>query len=216
MAINYRVAAEVVDLHADRPSPGEKFLVDTNVWYWTSYSRLSLTPPSRQPKPYQLTDYPRYLKQLLQVGAEIFWCGLALSELAHLIEAAEYQIWNVAANTSGQGGGPPKEFRHNFPSERAHVVAEITTAWADVNAIGKVLPAPLVIDHQATVQAVTDMQSFPLDGYDLFFFRSALTIGIPQIISDDGDFCTLPGIRLFTRNKSVLQAAAAQNKILQR
>jgi hypothetical protein len=39
MAINYTVQAEVVDISADTPKTEDAFLVDTNVWYWLTYSR---------------------------------------------------------------------------------------------------------------------------------------------------------------------------------
>jgi hypothetical protein len=39
---------------------------------------------------------------------------------------------------------------------------------------------------------------------------------ILQIITDDGDFATIPGIRVFTSNRRVINAAQQQEKILTR
>ena len=57
------------------------------------------------------------------------------------------------------------------------------------------------------------MQSFeqlPVDGYDLFSINAIKAAGISQVISDDGDFCTVPGITLFTANSSAIRAAQMQ------
>ena len=43
MAIALRVEAEVVDIGADAPLPSDIYLVDTNVWYWTAYSKASVS-----------------------------------------------------------------------------------------------------------------------------------------------------------------------------
>jgi len=42
MAINYVVQAEIVDIRTDAPLASDSFLVDTNVWGWTTYTRASL------------------------------------------------------------------------------------------------------------------------------------------------------------------------------
>jgi hypothetical protein len=34
-----QVRANVIDIQRDRPQTGDRFLVDTNVWYWLTYSR---------------------------------------------------------------------------------------------------------------------------------------------------------------------------------
>ncbi len=84
MPINYTVLAEVVDITADIPKNEDIFLVDTNVWYWMTYSRASQS--ARPPAHYQISKYPNYTNSALSVGARIFQSGLSLAELTHLIE----------------------------------------------------------------------------------------------------------------------------------
>jgi hypothetical protein len=36
--------------------------------------------------------------------------------------------------------------------------------------------------------------------------------GVVQVLTDDGDFCTVPGIHVFTANQSVISAAFTQKK----
>lgn len=127
MPIWYVVQSQGVDLQADAPRAGDAFFVDTNVWLWTCYLNLCA-----------------------RAGAALHWCGLGLSELAHNIERTEYEIWKGA----GHGNENTKEFRHNYPAERNAVVQEIENAWQGVEALGTVLPAPLVVDHAATANAL--------------------------------------------------------------
>ena len=39
MAANIVIRADVVDISKDTPRNNENFLVDTNVWYWMTYSK---------------------------------------------------------------------------------------------------------------------------------------------------------------------------------
>ena len=171
-----------------------------------------VNPQRRQ----QLTAYTGYLQRCQRVGAQLHWCGLALSELAHQIESTERDVWNATERAAGRAECNPKEFRHNFSNERANVVQEIENAWRAVEALGTVLPAPLVVDHAATTNALAEYRTLALDGYDLFFLQAARASGVTQIISDDGDFCGVPEITLFTSNRSVLDAARAQGNLLVR
>lgn len=47
MPVQYQVRAHVVDLRNDTPRSTDRFYVDTNVWFWTTYSsaRHSSNPP---------------------------------------------------------------------------------------------------------------------------------------------------------------------------
>jgi predicted nucleic acid-binding protein len=207
MPINYVVQAQLVDLRTDTPKPADRFYVDTNVWFWTVYARLGLSP--NPPKPYQSHDYPAYLKAVLTAGADVRWSGLSLSELAYRIEKTEFDIYAQTAP-----GPPPKqkEFRHNLPAERQRVMQEVETAWQAVEAMGKHLDRPVTIDATTTANALQELKAHALDGYDVFSLHTALASGVTSILTDDGDFCVVPQITLFTANRNVLSAAQAQGK----
>lgn len=91
MPVQYRVRAQVVDLRSDTPRSTDKFYVDSNVWFWTTYSNVQYSPGP--PRTYQTKEYPQYLKQARHQKAELAWCGLSLSELAHVIENTEFKIY---------------------------------------------------------------------------------------------------------------------------
>lgn len=46
------------------------------------------------------------------------------------------------------------------------------------------------------------------------FLQTGPAAGNPHILTDDGDFCTLSGITLFTANRNVCEAARAQGKLV--
>jgi len=213
MPINYAVAADVVDVRRNTPTAGDTFLVDTNVWFWTGYSRAGLKLPSWLAS--KLIDYPDYLHKCLGVGATLHWCGLSLCELAHLIEKTEREIWNDAEIAAGRHACKTKEYRHTA-SERARVVAEVEIAWNAVESLASVLPAPALVDAPNTTAALAEFKPVVLDGYDLFLLQAARAAGVSQIISDDGEFCEVAGITLFTSNPAVIVAAQTQGKLIMR
>ncbi|WP_354635934.1 hypothetical protein [Planktothricoides raciborskii] len=199
MAVNYTVQAEVVDIRSDTPKEDDIFLVDTNVWYWLTY-----TQASRSALPYQITDYPNYISKALSRKSLLLYCGLSLSELAHNIEQTEREIFNSNLR--------PKEYRHNYPTERANVVAEIQASWSQVTSIA--VSTDITINEATTKTALTRFSTQPLDGYDLLILEAMEKAGIIQVITDDGDYITVPGIRVFTANQNAIAAASNQNKLL--
>jgi len=210
MAINYTIytiQAEVVDITRDTPKAADRFLVDTNVWYWMTYTRASQSASA--PVQYQTSNYPSYMKAALTAGAQIFQSGLTLAELTHLIEKAEREIYETA---NGQIGA--KKYRHNFPNERTRVASQIQAAWGQVTSLAEPLTA--TIDAQTTTAALNRFLTEKVDGYDLFILESMKSQGIVQVITDDGDFATVPGIQIFTANRNVITAARNQGKLLTR
>lgn len=207
MAINYTVLAEVIDIRSDKPKSDDVFLVDTNVWYWLTYSRASQC--SRPPLQYQTSSYPSYTNAALQVNAKIYQSGLSLAELTHLIEKAEREIYETS---NGQIGS--KEYRHNLPNERAQVFAEVQAACGIVATLAQ--PLSVTIDGPTSASALTRLKTEKVDGYDVFILESMKSNGVLQVITDDGDFATVPGIQVFTANRSAIQAAKAQGKLITR
>ena len=201
MAVNYIIQAEVVDITGDTPRAEDAFLVDTNVWYWMTYTRASQSAIQ-----YQTTNYPAYTNAALAAGARIYQSGLSLAELTHLIEKAEREIYE---RTNGQIG--TKEYRHNFPGERTQVITEIQSAWSQV--VNLADPLVSTIDNQTANAALARFQTEKVDGYDLFILESMKNHSVVQVITDDGDFATVSGIQVFTANRNVIAAARNQGKL---
>ncbi len=201
MAVQYTIQAEVVDIRSDLPKKDDIFLVDTNVWYWLTYTKASTS--SRW---YQVTDYPSYLAKACAAQALLLYCGLSLAELAHIIEKTEREIFSATLN--------PKEYRHNYPVERANVVAEVQAAWSQVISIA--VSTDITVDESTTNASLVRFQTQPLDGYDLLILEAMDRGGTVKIITDDGDYVTVPGIQIFTANQNAIAAANNQSKLLVR
>ena len=73
-----------------------------------------------------------------------------------------------------------------------------------------------MIGSATTDAALARLSSQHLDGHDLFLLESMAGASVTQILTDDGDFCTVPGIQVFTANRQVIEAAQTQGKLLAR
>ena len=205
MPINYNVRAEVIDLRSDTPQDDDMFLVDTNVWYWLTY-----TQASTYSMPYQIRDYPNYIASAKSTNCLLSYCGLSLSELAHNIEQTERKIFNSRSSTNLKS----KEYRHNYPTERAKVASEIAIAWSQVTSIAA--STDITINETLTNAALKRFQNQILDGYDLMILEAMNKAGIDKVITDDGDYVTVPGIKVFTANQNAITAARSQGKLITR
>lgn len=201
MAVQYAVKAEVVNIQFDTPQKDDIFLVDTNVWYWLTYTQASTFAD-----PYQINDYPAYLRKVISAQGLLLYCGLSLAELAHNIEQVERKIFPTTVK--------PKEYRHNYSIERANVVAEVIAAWSQVTSIA--VSTDVTVDETTTNASLTRFQTQLLDGYDLLILEAMDKAGIVQVITDDGDYVTVPGIKVFTANRNVITAARNQGKLITR
>ena len=71
---------------------------------------------------------------------------------------------------------------------------------------------PLNIDDPATETFIIDLQNHKMDGYDLFNLDLIKKLDV-NILTDDGDFATVPGIKVFTANNNVIDAARDCGKL---
>lgn len=205
MAIKYNVQAEVIDLRSDTPQDDDVFLVDTNVWYWLTYTQASTSAML-----YQIRDYPNYINKALITNCLLSYCGLSLSELAHNIEQTERNIFNSSSSSNLK----PKEYRHNYPRQRANVISEIQIAWSQVTSIATSID--ITVNETSTNAALNRFKTQALDGYDLMILQAMEKAAIDQVITDDGDYVTVPGIKVFTANQNAIAAAKSQGKLITR
>jgi hypothetical protein len=205
MAISYTIRAEVVDIRQDQPRETDIFFVDTNAWYWLFYERAPDVA-----KRYQVMHYPPYLIAAMFKPAKLCYTGISLAELSHIIEATEREIFGRT-----HGAINPKEYRHNLPDERAKVLAEIENVWRSI-VIWASRSVDLLVSNTLTDTILNKQNELALDGYDLLMLEAMLSANLIQIITDAGDFATVPGIRVFTANEAVINAAREQGKLLKR
>jgi hypothetical protein len=99
MAVNYTVRAKVIDIRRNNPKQKEAFLVDSNVWYWMTYTKASSSALAYPALPYQTTRYPSYISKALSAKSQLYHCGLSLNELSHIIEGTERDIFKRSTPT---------------------------------------------------------------------------------------------------------------------
>jgi hypothetical protein len=200
------IQADIIDIKTDTPQQSDIFFVDTNIWFWQTYTNAAFTA-----KRYQITDYPNYINKTRQNGATLTYSGLTLAELAHIIEKTEYDIY-VQSNRYLHF----KKYRHDYPTERANVVAEVQFTWRRIKKIA--IPIDLTVDDATTDAAINRFTTQAVDGYDLLMLEaiSKAGAGTVKIITDDMDYSVVPGIQVFTSNKYVIQDAAIQKKLVVR
>lgn len=75
MTVNLNIQANVIDIKKDTPQQNDIFFVDTNVWFWQTYTNASVTASA-----YQIKQYPTYLARALSNGATLTYSGLMLAE----------------------------------------------------------------------------------------------------------------------------------------
>lgn len=204
MPINYQILADIIDIRTDKPRPEDNFIIDTNVWYWLTYSKASIGARS-----YQIQNYPTYASDALNAGSKIYQSGLSIAELTHLIEKSEREIYEKK-NSSIK----PKEYRHNLTAERNNVCLEVNSACQQVFSLSETLN--ITIDSELSNTAINRFSNDKVDGYDLFILESMAANGIRQIITDDGDFTTVAGISVFTANHNVIAEAQKQGRLVTR
>ncbi|MEX5539912.1 hypothetical protein [Pseudomonas poae] len=200
------IKAEVIDITKDTPLAGDNFLVDTNVWYWMTYSRASVAGAQN----YQVLHYPQYTSSALSIGSSIFQSGLSLAELSHVIEKVEREMYEKSNAVKVS----TKVFRHNYPAERLKVSCEIESMCRQVMSMSSSVET--LIDEKFSQTAMSRISRDLVDGYDLFILETMSLKGLSQIITDDGDFATVSGIQVFTANKNVIAAASQQGKLITR
>lgn len=192
------IQATVVDIRKDDPDASDELFVDTNSWRNLTYSRIL------KPK----LDYPSYLKRALQSNTILYACGVTLLELASSIEADEWQLFQVTTPCD------KKMFRHTFPDERKRVVSEVRSSWEQVKQIATLVD--LTLNTHAIERCLKTFHECPVDGYDLLLVEAMERRGVLNILTDDSDFASVPGLQVFTANAAVIATARNQNKLLRR
>jgi predicted nucleic acid-binding protein len=210
MAANLTVRADVIDISNDVPQKEDIFMVDTNVWFWQTYSNAEL---SGRDAPARVSEYSAYLSSALSNEATLTYSGVILAELTHIIEKTEYEIY-LKSNGLKPKDLRSKEYRHNLPNERLKVVSEVQFSWSQVKEIA--VPLDLSIDEETTHAALTRFQTQAVDGYDLLILEAASRESLTKFITHDSDYVTVPDIQVFTSNQNAIESARIQGRLVSR
>ena len=195
------VEGMVYDIRSVEPEPEHEYFVDTNAWYWTTYSRASI-PATAKTRTYQSHQYPRFIKKALDKGSILHRCDLSFAELTHTIEDCERQIF---IEFIAERDVSTKEYRHSEDEEREQVVSEVESVWGQIKQMSQCLE--LTIHDPTTTNAMTDLKQYRIDGYDILLLQAMKQGKLAKIVTDDSDFATVPGIEVFTCNRALIELA---------
>ena len=199
------IRAGVVDIRTDRPTPADKLWVDSNVWFWVAYSRHRSTP--------QTGPYLAYIKALRLARASLVAGGINYAELAKCIEIHEMDVYAVR-NNQPQRSLNVKAFR-SILTERANVIGEVAAAWSIVRQFATVCASALTDACVGT--ALKGLESGDrLDGHDAIQVAEARRNSVTDILTDDRDYGTVEGIRVFTANAALVGEARSAGTLISR
>lgn len=190
---------QIFDINSYSPIKDERYFVDTNVWFWTSYVGSKSMPRSKQPDPYQLASYPRFLERAVSDGAILCHSALTFSELANLIENTELDLYKQKV---GNQYLDKKTFRR-IPGERKSVLTEINVAWNTVSSMSQCLQTKL--DNQFVMKSYATLCEGVVDPFDAFFIQTMKANSIDYVITDDHDYCSITNHMIVTANSTALK-----------
>jgi hypothetical protein len=223
------VKASVVDIGVRHLLP-ERIAVDAQIFYFVFYPNFSLFTLSGMNVPRQHASgaYSSYLQDLKTVKhpprepggldrpIQICTAGHTIGEFARTYEFSEIEIqWRNDPNNRGARFDPRicKEARYQYASNLALIRANVATAVVAVRRLVSIIAKPASEGNELT-ECLNIWQSSLADYADSILIARAKSVGITDVLSDDADLATFDGIRLYTANGSVIQAARQAGKLV--
>lgn len=187
--------ANIVDIrNIDINSIDKKdvFAIDTNVLVWTHYSKAS--NPSLNRHPYQVIEYPNFVAKLLDNGNKLVTTLLNISEMCGVIEKNQYRIYKA---TNGCKQLNLKDYRKNA-SERKIYKNEINNMIMEIKGAYDNQIEIIDLTEEELNAFLNNICNNRCDIFDYVVIEYLKSIGITNYISDDKDFSSVNGIKLFT------------------
>lgn len=212
------VRATVVDLESPAQPLAESYLVDTNVLYFCYYQRHSQHEDlDRGPAHYQIRAYPNYEKRIRAGQRRLGVTRTIPVEFLHRIEAAELTILHAVLDPNIIGRDPG--FPIKAVREMGHLAGRLDEVREQVQTHLAVLQARITLLPDPTwatpfVECLQEeWRGALIDATDAVFIAEAKAAGIPNIISDDAELSTVPGIQLCTANRIAIRAARQAGRL---
>ena len=207
MSVQYAVQADVFDIRQTNPQGSDCFLVDSNVWLWMTYSNAGHDEPNWRAA--LMAKYVTFVQDAVINNGKVYCCGLSLAELSILLKPSVKSMRRAREPASRQ-----KSIGITFTIQRTRIVVKFKCLEPGVYR-REHKPLSITIDSSTTTAALNRLQTEKVDGYDLFILESMRSHGVEQVITDDGDFVTVPAFR-FSLLTATLSAARAQGRLITR
>lgn len=196
--------ALVSDISDYEPGNNDHFIVDANVWLWMCYSKFSSLESTNKPKHYQLHKYPAFIEQAMKSSLKLYWTTYTLAEVFHVIEKFEFSL----ATQQNSSFNSVKSYRNSI-AWRRDFLSEINSCFALIKSLG----SELVVGDVNADLLLASIAKYGIDSYDYPIVKAALDSKGMKVLTDDGDFKGVEGLRLFTANNSVLKKAKEQDRL---
>lgn len=199
-------------------------VMDANVLYWIFYRNFSSLSYAggRHPSSYQLTNYRNYWRRGTNAKTRFQVVAATLGEFAKTAEYAELEtIWNTdPVRPQPDPNNPVTQFdprvckfaRYHYSRRLGSVRRAIEGMIVSLRNLVHCLPLfPTSNDLHA--ESMIDWQGSCGDFPDAMIIASAKRHSKANILSDDMDIATFPGITLYTANRNTIRAASAAGKL---
>lgn len=166
------------------------FALDTNILYWTHYSQAS--NPNLKAHPYQVSKYPNFVEKLLENGNTLVTTSFNITELIHIVENSEFQIYKACNRTKIK----KKDFR-KMDNERKKYKREIETIFLEIYSAYEDNIRLINITKDDLLNFNKSITNNHCDVFDYLVIEYLKKMDINNFITDDRDFQSIDGINIF-------------------
>ncbi len=209
-SLSPHLKAEIIDITADECPIEDSYLIDTNVLYFAYYDRYDqLGAYSLRTPKYQKQFYPKFLERLLDDGATLRIHPAVFLELLRTMERSEMGILYYAKtgkDSDRLSKEDEKNLRRAYTAEYRRIVGRLSSYARSVVKTFIFLPQSEDIEDYA-FRLFRAWQNSLTDVVDAIQYADACEAALHCVLSDDSDWATCDGIRFFTANRQVLDAA---------
>ena len=169
----------------------EIFAVDTNVLFWM-HSSFDVNA-----RAYQSRYYPQFISDLISNENKLVTTIYNCMELIHLIEKRKLELYN----TNNSNCMRLKQFR-NCQEERANIKEECDVIFEQIKNLYDIKSFSVEVKHLE--KFINQFENHTCDNFDYNTLTFYSNEDIKNIITDDQDFASFPGINIYTDNRNIL------------
>ncbi|PIU19040.1 MAG: hypothetical protein COT16_00340 [Elusimicrobia bacterium CG08_land_8_20_14_0_20_44_26] len=179
---------KIFDIERYRPSKGERFMFDTNIWMY-------IFCPIGNYREHIVQRYSSFLGEAINTKAEIIINSLILSEFINSYLRLEFKIFKIR--------NPNAEFKKDFRKNSSYkrITQNISSASKNILKISKGVDDKFSsIDIESII---SEFEKQNLDFNDLYY-QEYCKIGKVKIVTDDKDF-KYADTEIITGNPRILE-----------
>lgn len=190
-----------------------EIVLDTNILIWAYYPRISLSSIiGKGPLEYQLKYYPEYLEKLFKANSKLYVHELSIFEFIGMIERNEFEMiycTKKGVKTLGKDYSP-NSLRLNYAQEHGQIMLEIEVYLKQIIENFRIKGCRKSLKYLATI--MKNWYKTYMDVEDSVIISDSRQFGVNSFLTDDSNFCTQKGIKIYTANDNVICADSLKKK----